>query len=159
MKLTTMCYVRGEQGVLMLHRTKKEVDINKGKWIGVGGKIENGESPAECVVREVLEETGLTIRDPQLKALITFNFLDPDPSLEDWDAEYMFVFTADDFDGRIRKDCPEGDLCWFPESFLSNLDLWEGDLLFMPLVLNNAPFFAMKMTYRGDTLESWSIEG
>ena len=158
MKLTTMCYVRGPQGVLMLHRTKKEVDINQGKWIGVGGKMESGESPEECVIREVYEETGLTISAPKLAALITFNFLDPDPTLSDWDTEYMFVFVADEFEGKIRPDCPEGDLCWFPEDFLLNLNLWEGDMLFMVPVLNGAPFFSMKLVYRGDTLESWKLE-
>lgn len=156
MKLTTMCYIRrfGRQGgeVLMLHRIKKEIDINHGKWIGIGGKFEPGESPEECICREALEETGLTLQGPSLRAMITFNFLDPDPALADWDTEYMFVFTCDSFEGGLVADCPEGELRWVPEDELASLNLWAGDRLFMPPVLAGEPFFTMKMTYRGDDL-------
>lgn len=158
MKLTTMCYVRGQQGILMLHRTKKKIDINHDKWIGVGGKFEAGETPAECVIREVREETGLTIEEPRLAALITFQFLNPEPALADWDTEYMFVFTADHYTGQVNYDCPEGDLCWFPETMIPNLNLWEGDALFMQPVLTGTPFFSMKIVYRGDELVSWSLD-
>lgn len=155
MQLTTMCYVRHGGKVLMLHRVKKEVDINKGKWIGVGGRFEIGESPEECVVREIREETGLTALEPKLSAFVTFNFLDPDPSLSDWDTEYMFVFVCDHFTGELAPSCREGDLAWICQEDLSSLPMWEGDALFMPLVLSGEPFFSLKMVYRGDKLVSW----
>ena len=159
MKMTTVCYIRQDDEVLMLHRTKKEIDINKGKWIGVGGKFEKGESPAECVVREVREETGLTLIDPRLVALVTFNFLNPGPGLDDWETEYMFVFVCDKFEGELKsEDTDEGFLCWIPQDALSGLDLWEGDALFMGPVLQGAPFFSMKIVYQGDEVVSWSLD-
>ncbi|HCA34545.1 MAG TPA: DNA mismatch repair protein MutT [Lachnospiraceae bacterium] len=158
MKMTTVCYIRGQEGILMLHRTKKKIDINKNKWIGVGGKMIPGESPAECIIREVKEETGLTIKEPRLSALITYQFIDPAPETADWESEYMFVFTADKYEGQVNFDCPEGDLCWFPQRMLPELNMWEGDALFLPPVLGDSPFFSMKMTYRGDELVSWSLD-
>lgn len=152
MKLTTLCYLQRNQEILMLHRTKKEVDINQGKWIGVGGKLEPGESPDECVRREVLEETGLTLSCPKLRALITFNFLDPDPTLVDWDTEYTFVYTCDTFSGCLRSDCDEGDLAWIPIQQIGSLPQWEGDHLFLNPILAGSPFLSMKLVYRGDSL-------
>lgn len=152
MKLTTMCYIRHNGRVLMLHRIKKAVDINQGKWIGVGGKIEPGESPDECICREALEETGLTLIQPQLRAVVTFQFLDPEPSLADWDTEYMFVYTCDTFSGTLLEDCDEGVLAWISETELDALPQWEGDRLFSKPILAGEPFFSMKLTYRGDTL-------
>ena len=158
MKLTTMCYIIGPSGVLMLHRVSKKVDINKGKWVGIGGKFENGESPAECVKREIQEETGLIPLEVNLRALITFNFLDPDPELADWDTEYMFVFTCESFEGEVDFSCNEGNLAWVPEEALPTLPMWEGDALFMAPVLGGVPFFSMKMVYRGDELVNWDLE-
>ena len=158
MKMTTMCYITGPDGILMLHRVSKELDMNKGKWVGVGGKFENGESPAQCVIREIREETGLNPLDVRLAALITFNFLDPDPSLADWDTEYMFVFVCDQFEGEVDFTCNEGNLAWVLEEVLPSLPMWEGDALFMAPVLGGAPFFSMKMIYRGDTLISWNLD-
>ncbi|MBO4888334.1 MAG: 8-oxo-dGTP diphosphatase [Firmicutes bacterium] len=158
MKLTTMCYIVGPDGVLMLHRVSKKVDINKGKWIGIGGKFEDGESPRQCVIREIREETGLIAKDVRLAAFVTFNFLDPDPELSDWDTEYMFVFVCDEFEGEVDYSCNEGNLAWVPEQALPTLPMWEGDALFMAPVLGGVPFFAMKMVYRGDELVSWELE-
>ncbi|MBO6157933.1 MAG: 8-oxo-dGTP diphosphatase [Firmicutes bacterium] len=158
MKLTSMCYVVGPEGVLMLHRVSKKVDINKGKWVGVGGKLENGESPKECVIREIREETGLIAEEVRLSALVTFNFLDPDPELSDWDTEYMFVFVCDKFTGEVDFACNEGNLAWVPMEALPTLPMWEGDALFMAPVLGGTPFFSMKMTYQGDTLISWDLD-
>lgn len=152
MKLTTQCYIRHNGRVLMLHRIKKKVDINQGKWIGIGGKMEGGESPDECIRREVLEETGLTIHDPQLRAIVTFNFESPQPELEDWDVEYMFVYTCDRFSGELTSVCDEGELAWVPEDEIDSLPQWEGDRLFMKPVLSGEPFFSMKLNYRGDEL-------
>ncbi len=152
MKLTTQCYIRHEGRVLMLHRIKKKIDINQGKWIGIGGKIEGGESPDECVRREVLEETGLTIHDPQLRAIVTFNFESPQPELEDWDVEYMFVYTCDRFSGELTEICNEGVLAWVPEDEIDSLPQWEGDRLFLKPILEGAPFFSMKLNYHGDEL-------
>lgn len=152
MKLTTQCYIRCEDKVLMLHRIKKKVDINQGKWIGIGGKIEGGESPDECVRREVMEETGLTLHDPQLRAIVTFNFESPQPELEDWDVEYMFVYTCEQFSGDLVDVCNEGELAWVPENEIDALPQWEGDKLFLKPILDGAPFFSMKLSYRGDSL-------
>ena len=155
---TTLCYLIKDDKYLMLHRTKKEHDINKDKWIGVGGKMENGESPTDCVIREVKEETGLSIHDPSLRAFITFNFLDPDPDLSDWDTEYMFVYVCEKFAGEVDFSCSEGNLAWVPMEALPTLPMWEGDALFMAPVLGGVPFFSMKMVYQGDTLISWDLD-
>ena len=158
MKLTTVCYIRHEGKVLMLHRIKKKIDINQGKWIGVGGKMEPGESPFECVLREVWEETGLRLLQPQLGCMVTFQFLDPDPALTDWDTEYMFAFTCDQFEGTLKSDCPEGELRWIPEDKLGQLSLWPGYPLFLEPLLAGRPFFSLKIVYRGDALVRWSYE-
>ncbi len=155
MKLTTQCYIRHNGRILMLHRIKKKIDINQGKWIGIGGKIEGGESPDECVRREVLEETGLTIENPQLRAIVTFNFESPQPELEDWDVEYMFVYTCDRFSGDLVDVCDEGELAWVLEEDLDALPQWEGDKLFLKPILEGEPFFSMKLNYRGDELTSF----
>ena len=119
MLLTTICYIVKDKEVLMLHRIKKENDMNANKWIGVGGKVEEGESPKECIIRETLEETGLTINNPILKSVVTFNFAK-------YDNELMFVYTANEFEGEI-KECNEGVLKWVPIDKLGELAMWEGD--------------------------------
>jgi 8-oxo-dGTP diphosphatase len=143
----------------MLHRIKKKIDINQGKWIGIGGKIEGGESPDECVRREVLEETGLTLQDPKLRAIVTFNFESPQPELEDWDVEYMFVYTCDRFSGKLTEICDEGVLAWVPEAEIDALPQWEGDRLFLKPILEGAPFFSMKLNYQGDSLTDYVTFG
>ena len=130
----------------MLHRTKKEHDVNEGKWIGVGGKFNSGESPEECVKREVLEETGLTLNDQSLRGILTF-------SSEGWEDELIFVFTADDFTGELI-DCDEGELKWVPIPEIEGLNLWEGDRIFLKLLAEDAPLFSLKLSYRGDELVS-----
>lgn len=158
MKLTTMCYIRQGDQILMLHRIKKAVDINHGKWIGVGGKFEPGESPDECICREVLEETGLILHNPSLRCLVTFNFLNPAAELADWDTEYMFVYVCDSFSGELTADCPEGELRWVTHDEITQLNLWEGDRIFMPPVLADEPFFSIKMRYRQDKLLDWHAD-
>ena len=128
----------------MLHRTKKEHDVNEGKWIGVGGKFNSGESPEECVKREVLEETGLTLNDQSLRGILTF-------SSEGWEDELIFVFTAEKFSGELI-DCDEGELKWVPIPEIGALNLWEGDKIFLKLLAEDAPLFSLKLSYRGDEL-------
>lgn len=150
MKLATLCYVRRNGRTLMLHRVKKADDIHEGKWNGLGGKLEAGESPEECVVREIREEAGLKIRLPLLKGVLTF----PDFARgEDW---YVFVFTASDFSGRLI-DSPEGELKWIPDRELLKLNLWEGDRVFLPL-LKRRGHFSGKFHYRGGRLIKYSVE-
>lgn len=144
MSNTTLCYIEKEDCFLMLLRNKKKVDINKGKWIGVGGKFEDGESPEECLVREVKEETGLTLLDYQYRAVITF-------VSDEWQTEYMHLFTADRFEGNLIP-CEEGELKWVPKEKLMDLNLWEGDKVFLKYLIENAPFFTMKLCYSGDEL-------
>lgn len=156
MKLTVSCYLEQKDCWLMLHRTKKKEDLNKGKWIGVGGKLEPGESPDECVLREVREETGLTLTEYRLRGLITFNFLGPDvPS--GWETEYMFLYTATAWEGELTE-CSEGDLAWIPLCDVPTLNLWPGDRIFMERLRANSPFFSYKMIYAGDTLQEWHAE-
>ena len=158
MKLTTICYLCQNDHVLMLHRIKKKVDLNHGKWIGVGGKFEPGESPEECICREVLEETGLQLINPKLRGIVTFNFENLDAALDDWRNEYMFVYVCYTFEGELLIDCPEGELRWVPRNELGQLNLWEGDPLFMsPALSETAPFFSIKMRYRNDQLIDWQI--
>lgn len=143
-KNTTLCYIEKDDKYLMLLRNKKEVDINKGKWIGVGGHFEEGESPEECLVREVYEETGLTLTNYKFRGLVTF-------SSDQWQTEYMFLYTADGFEGEL-KDCNEGELRWIPKSEILDLNLWEGDKEFLKLLFEDNDVFSMKLSYVEDTL-------
>lgn len=143
--LTTLCYIEKDDCYLMLHRTKKEHDINEGKWIGVGGKFEPDETPEECLLREVKEETGLTLTGFRLRGIITF--------LNDaWPTEYMFLYTADAFTGTLQE-CSEGELAWIPKRDLMQLNLWEGDKLFLKLLTEDAGMFSLKVSYHGNDLE------
>ena len=146
MKNTTLCYIRRNDEYLLLHRVKKEQDENKGKWIGVGGHVEKQESPEDCVIREVQEETGLTLTSFKYRARITF-------VSDTYEAEYMHLFTADGFTGELIKDCNEGELAWVKKDEMLKLPMWEGDLKFLPLIMDeNQSFFTMKLTYEGDKL-------
>lgn len=148
---TTLCYIEQNDCYLMLHRIKKENDINKDKWIGIGGKFEDKESPEDCVLREAKEETGLTLQDPQYRGLVTF-------VSDRYPTEYMHLFWTDQFSGAL-KDCDEGTLEWVPKQKVRTLPLWEGDHIFLDLLEQRAPLFSLKLTYRGDTLEEAVLGG
>jgi 8-oxo-dGTP diphosphatase len=140
MKLATLCYLKVDGKTLMIHRIRKQGDMHQGKWNGLGGKLHPGESPEECVTREVYEESGLTINNPLLKGFLTFPAFAND---EDW---YTFVFVAHEFDGQLI-DSEEGFLRWIADEELLNLDLWEGDRIFIPW-LERPGFFSGKFAYR-----------
>lgn len=145
MKMTTLCYIEQDGKYLMLHRTKKKNDINEGKWIGVGGHAEGNESPEDCLLREIKEETGLTLTSYRFRALITFVSDQQEP-------EMMCLFTADAFTGDLIT-CNEGDLKWVDKSEVPNLPTWEGDAIFLRLLLEDEPrFFTLKLVYEGDLL-------
>ncbi|MBR5578853.1 MAG: 8-oxo-dGTP diphosphatase [Lachnospiraceae bacterium] len=144
MKLTTLCYIEKDDCYLMLHRTKKENDENHDKWIGVGGKFEKEESPEECLLREVKEETGLSLVSYKFRGLITF-------VSEEWGTEYMHLFTADQYTGNL-KECDEGELVWVPKDRIESLTLWEGDKIFLRLLQQEKSFFTLKLRYQGDQL-------
>lgn len=147
--LTTLCYIEKDDKYLMLHRVKKENDLNKDKWVGVGGKFEPGETPEECLLREVKEETGLTLTSYKFRAIITF-------ISDEWGVEYMHLFTADGYEGELPedklRDCDEGELVWVPKNEIENLRLWEGDKIFFRLLEERDEFFSLKLRYEGDTL-------
>ena len=145
MKMTTLCYIEKEGKYLMLHRVKKHHDINAGKWIGVGGHVEHGETPEECLLREVKEETGLVLTAYRLRGLVTF--------LSDvCEPELMCVFTADAFDGEMIE-CDEGELAWVEKSDVLALPTWEGDRVFLERLLSgDERFFSIKLRYEGDKL-------
>ena len=148
---STLCYItRGDQ-VLMLHRVKKKNDINKDKWIGVGGKFEEGESPDECLLREAREETGLTLTSWRCRGVVTF-------LSEGEDGEYMYLFTADGFEGEL-KECDEGDLQWISREFLGSLPQWEGDRIFLDLLWRDAPFFLLTLRYDHGKLTEAVLDG
>ena len=142
-ELTTLCYIEQNGKYLMMHRTRKEKDINKDKWIGVGGHFEEGESPEECLLREVWEETGLRLTSFCLRGIITFNS-------GDGCLEYMFLYTADGFDGELAMDCNEGELAWIDKSEVFGLNLWEGDKIFFRLLETEREVFSLKLTYDGN---------
>ena len=148
---TTLCYItRGDQ-VLMLHRVKKQNDINKDKWIGIGGKFEGEESPDECLLREAKEETGLTLTSWKCRGVVTF--------LNDCcEGEFMYLFTADGFTGEL-KTCSEGNLEWISREFLDSLPKWEGDKIFLDLLWQDAPFFLLTLRYSGDKLLEAVLNG
>ena len=135
----------------MLHRTKKENDINHDKWIGIGGKFEENESPEECVLREAAEETGLRLISPHYRGIVTF-------VSDKWQGEYMHLFTADKFEGELAE-CDEGELEWIDKEKLKSLTLWEGDLIFLDLIDKNVPFFSLKLCYEGEDLTYAALNG
>jgi 8-oxo-dGTP diphosphatase len=148
---TTLCYVTRGDEVLMLHRVKKQNDINKDKWIGIGGKFEADETPDECLLREAKEETGLTLTGWKCRGVVTF-------LNEGEDGEYMYLFTADGFEGEL-KECDEGDLQWVSREFLDALPKWEGDKIFLDLLWQDAPFFLLKLRYDHDRLVEAVLDG
>ncbi|MEG0249548.1 MAG: NUDIX domain-containing protein [Peptostreptococcus sp.] len=148
--LTTVCYLERGNERLMLHRTKKEDDLNKGKWLGVGGKLEKDETPLQCVKREIKEETGYTANRCDIKGLVVFNY-------NDNASEFMYLYTCNDFDGNIIE-CNEGDLKWIKKEEIKDLKLWEGDKIFIDLIENDSPFFYLTLNYENDQLISHTLE-
>ena len=148
---STLCYLERGDRYLMLHRVKKKNDLNHDKWIGVGGKCEEGESPEDCLLRETREETGLTLTNYRYRGLVTF-VSDQAPT------EYMHLFTAARWSGR-QKECPEGDLAWIKKQELLSLPIWEGDKIFLRLLEEDRPFFSLKLQYRGEQLVLAVLDG
>ncbi len=142
--LTTLCYIENDDKYLMLHRVKKENDINKDKWVGLGGHFEEGESPDECVLREVMEESGLKLISYKLRGFITF-------VSDEWGTEYIFLYTADRYEGEV-SECDEGTLEWIDKKTLYDLPIWEGDKVFFRLLEQRDDFFTLKLTYKGEDL-------
>ena len=141
---TTLCYIEQDGKYLMLHRVKKENDLNHDKWIGIGGKFEDRESPEDCILREAREETGLNLTHLEYRGIVTF-------ISDRWPTEYMHLFWADEFTGDLR-DCDEGVLEWIPKARLHAIPQWEGDRIFLRLLEERAPFFSLKLVYQGDRL-------
>ncbi len=151
MKNTTLCYIEDGARYLMLHRVKKTVDENKDKWIGIGGKFEEGESPEDCVLREVREETGLTLTRYRYRGIVTF-------VSNVWGTEYMHLFTADAWSGDLA-DCDEGDLAWVRKDEVTSLPIWPGDKIFLRLLREEVPFFSLKLVYADETLTEAVLNG
>lgn len=148
---TTLCYIEQDGAYLMMHRVKKQNDINKHKWVGVGGKVKSEESPYDCVYREVKEETGLTPLNLKYRGLITF--------VSDlYGTEYMHLFTALGYGGEMNADCDEGELVWVKKEKVYDLPVWEGDKIFLRLLDERKDFFSLKLVYQGDKLVSSLIE-
>jgi len=152
MRNTTLCYLEQNGKVLLLHRVKKEADENAGKWIGIGGHFEEGESPEDCLCREFLEETGLTLTDYRYRAVITF-------VSDEWGTEYMHLFTATGAEGELISDCVEGTLCWVDAEKMDDLPTWEGDRIFLGLLKTTPEFFSLKLCYEGDWLIQAILNG
>lgn len=151
MQNTTLCYIEREDQYLMLHRVKKKNDVNQDKWVGVGGKFEDKESPEECLLREVKEETGLSLTRYAYRGLVTF-------VSDRWETEYMHLFTADGFEGDMIV-CDEGDLEWVDKQAVQDLPIWTGDKIFLDLLTRGEPFFSLKLSYEGDTLVQAVLNG
>ena len=151
MKNTTLCYIEQNGAYLMMHRVKKQNDINKEKWVGIGGKFESGETPYECAVREIKEETGVTPKNLKYRGLVTF--------VSDlYGTEYMHLFTANGYEGVLNTDCNEGELVWVKKSEIEKLNVWEGDKIFFSLLEKEQNFFSLKLVYKGDKLIEHEIE-
>ena len=148
---STLCYLEQGDEYLMLHRVKKKNDANHDKWIGVGGKFEEGESPEECILRETREETGLTLTEYRYRGLVTF-------VSNEWPTEYMHLFTASAWEGEAIP-CDEGELAWIRKEDLLRLPLWEGDKIFLRLLDTNEPFFSLKLRYEGEHLAAAALNG
>ena len=154
-KLTTLCYIEKDEKYLMLHRVLKKNDINKDKWIGVGGHFEKGESPEDCLLREVKEETGLTLTSYQFRGIITFTFSSQG---KETDTEYMCLYTANGYEGELIS-CSEGNLEWVNKKDVFSLKLWEGDKIFFRLLKEGRPFFSLKLVYQDDELREAGLDG
>ena len=150
MKQTTLCYIERDGMYLMIHRTVKKGDGNDGKWLGIGGHFEDGESPFDCVLREAREETGLTLLKPEYRGLVTF-------ASDSYETEYMHLFTCKEFAGELSA-CSEGELRWVEKRRVTELPIWEGDKIFLRLLEERDSFFSLKLVYRGNTLESYKID-
>ena len=151
MLYSTLCYLERGDEYLMLHRVRKDHDVNRGKWIGVGGKFQDGESPEDCILRECLEETGLTLTEYRYRGLVTF-------VSDRYPTEYMHLFTAASWTGSPIP-CGEGELAWIKKAALRSLPMWEGDKIFLDLLEAGGPFFSLKLRYRGETLEGAWLDG
>lgn len=152
MKNTTLCYIENDNDdYLMLYRNKKKNDPNVGKWIGIGGKFKEGESPEECLLREVYEETGLTLLEWKLRGIVTF-------VSNEWETEYMFLYTANNWSGELT-DCNEGSLAWKHKSEFNNLPMWEGDKIFLKLLREQNDFFSLKLSYEYQRLIQVVLNG
>jgi len=149
LKLATLCYLKDGDRTLMLHRNKKDQDMHLGKWNGLGGKVEQGETPEACAIREVLEESGLVVSNPQLKGFITFPNFDGE---NDW---YVFVYRFEHFEGRLIES-PEGDLAWITDSEMAEIPLWEGDRIFMEWLDSDGIFSAI-FKYDSGRLLDWNV--
>ena len=147
---TTLCYIEQDEKYLMLHRISKKNDVNKDKWIGVGGKFEAGETPEECLMREVTEETGLTLLDYTFRGIMTFIYNNLEP-------EYIFLYTANSFSGEM-KECDEGKLEWVKKSDISSLNIWEGDKLMFKMLNESENPFSIKLVYKDDVLIESGVE-
>ncbi len=147
---TTLCYIEQKGCYLMLHRIKKEKDVNKDKWIGVGGKFLPEETPEQCALRETLEETGLTLINPEYRGIVDFH-------CTGWPDERMHLFWCDTFTGAL-KECNEGVLEWVPKDQMYSLPQWEGDKIFLKLLEDQVPFFHLKLVYEGDRLISSELK-
>ena len=152
MRNTTLCYLSRGRDYLMLHRVKKENDENRDKWIGIGGKFEEGESPEDCLLREVREETGLRLLRWSYRAIVTF-------VSDEWGTEYMHLFTSDSWEGALRQDCEEGELAWIDRDALLTKPIWAGDKIFLRLLDTDRPFFSLKLRYCGDKLVQAVLDG
>ena len=150
MILSTLCYIEKDGQYLMLHRTKKQNDLNKDKWLGIGGKFEEGESPEECIVRETKEETGLILKSYKLRCIVTY-------VSTNWETEYMYVFTSKDFEGEMIE-CNEGDLQWVDKDKVVDLNTWEGDKIFLEKIQNGDGFFTVKFEYDGEKLLRYDVK-
>ena len=151
MKNTTLCYIEKDGAYLMMHRIKKENDINKDKWVGIGGKFESGESPFDCAKREIKEETGIIPKDLKYRGIVTF--------ISDiYGTEYMHLFTASEYTGEINYNCDEGKLEWVKKEEVINLPIWEGDKIFFKLLDGVEKFFSLKLVYKGNQLIEHKIE-
>ena len=151
MKATTLCYIEKDGCYLMLHRIKKKKDVNEGKWIGVGGHIEENEAPDECILREVKEETGLSLQNCIPRGLVTF-------VSDTYEGEWMHLYTATEFEGTLAE-CSEGVLRWVPKNEVEKLSLWQGDRIFLSLLTKDIPYFQLKLVYEGDTLKQAILDG
>lgn len=150
MNLTTLCYIEKDGKYLLINRNKKSHDLNQGKFIGVGGHLEFGETPEECIKREVTEETGLILNSFKLRGLLTF-------VIDDY-MEYAFLYTSNDFSGSLKTDCDEGDLIWVEKEKIPTLPLWEGDEIFLKLLNTRENYFSLKLVYKNDVLVASELQ-